>query len=79
MKLNSFLQSAQNRACAGRFRGDLFRLDFAFPRRFPCSYAKIKVYSAAYASDGFMVAAEIMKSEIRGTISDLKREPLNTP
>ena len=28
---------------------------------------------------GFPLAADIMKSEMRGTISDLKREPLKTP
>ena len=43
----------------------------------------IEIYSAAAAKDGFRdgfrFAADIMKSEIRGTISDLKREPLNTP
>jgi hypothetical protein len=36
-------------------------------------------YSAAAASEGFTFADDIMKSEMRGTISDLKREPLNTP
>jgi hypothetical protein len=38
-------------------------------------------YSAAAidAFDAFVLAADIMKSEIRGTISDLNREPLNTP
>jgi hypothetical protein len=35
-------------------------------------------YSAAPAS-GFTFAADAMKSEMRGTISDLKREPLKTP
>ena len=35
-------------------------------------------YSAA-AIDALAVVAERMKSEIRGTISDLNREPLNTP
>ena len=39
----------------------------------------VDVYSAAAAKDGFTFAADTMKSEIRGTISDLKREPLNTP
>jgi hypothetical protein len=41
-----------------------------------------RAYSAAEASvgfEGFTFAADIMKSEMRGTISDLKREPLNTP
>lgn len=36
-------------------------------------------YSAASASIDFGLAADIMKSLMRGTISDLKREPLNTP
>ena len=36
-------------------------------------------YSAAAANFGFMLADDTMKSEMRGTISDLKREPLNTP
>ena len=36
-------------------------------------------YSAAAANFGFMFADDTMKSEMRGTISDLKREPLNTP
>jgi hypothetical protein len=39
----------------------------------------IGVYSAAAANGGFAFADDIMKSEMRGTISDLKREPLNTP
>ena len=37
------------------------------------------VYSAAAANEGFTLADDTMKSEIRGTISDLKREPLKTP
>jgi hypothetical protein len=36
-------------------------------------------YSAAAANVGFKFADDTMKSEMRGTISDLKREPLNTP
>jgi hypothetical protein len=36
-------------------------------------------YSAAAAKEGFAFADDTMKSEMRGTISDLKREPLNTP
>ncbi len=38
-----------------------------------------RAYSAAAASEALGFAAEIMKSWMRGTISDLKREPLNTP
>ena len=41
--------------------------------------AEKAAYSAARASEAFGFAAEIMKSWMRGTISDLKREPLNTP
>jgi hypothetical protein len=40
---------------------------------------EIDAYSAAAASEAFGFAADIMKSEMRGTISDLNREPLNTP
>ena len=36
-------------------------------------------YSAASASIDFGFAADIMKSLMRGTISERKREPLNTP
>ena len=38
-------------------------------------------HSAAAANDslGFISAADSMKSEMRGTISDLNREPLKTP
>jgi hypothetical protein len=38
-----------------------------------------RVHSAAAASDIFPLADEIMKSEMRGRISDLNRFPLNTP
>ena len=38
-----------------------------------------RCYSAAATNTGFLFAADNMKSEMRGTISDLKREPLNTP
>jgi hypothetical protein len=41
--------------------------------------ARTTLYSAAAAIEAFGFAAEIMKSEMRGTISDLNREPLNTP
>lgn len=39
--------------------------------------ARVVRYSAAFA--GFSFAADTMKSEIRGTISERKREPLKTP
>jgi hypothetical protein len=41
--------------------------------------ADSRVYSAASASSDFGLAADIMKSLMRGTISERKREPLNTP
>jgi hypothetical protein len=47
--------------------------------RFRTEIARIGDYSAAAAKEGFTFADDIMKSEMRGTISDLKREPLKTP
>lgn len=44
----------------------------------PASRSKT-LYSAARACNELGFAAETMKSWIRGMISDLKREPLNTP
>jgi hypothetical protein len=40
---------------------------------------KLRIYSAAAANAGLTFADDAMKSEMRGTISDLKRDPLNTP
>jgi hypothetical protein len=53
--------------------GRLSRNEF----RFGC--CRISGYSAANASEAFGFAADIMKSLMRGTISDRKRDPLNTP
>ena len=39
----------------------------------------IGAYSAAATRAGLGFADDMMKSEMRGTISDLKREPLKTP
>ena len=50
-----------------------FRLEFARKMRLAAAY------SAAKASSDFGFAADIMKSLMRGTISERKREPLNTP
>lgn len=47
-------------------------------RGFPAGNPKT-LYSAARACNELGFAAETMKSWIRGTISDLKRDPLNTP
>ena len=44
-----------------------------------CACLKSRIYSAAAANAGFAFADDTMKSEMRGTISDLKRDPLNTP
>jgi hypothetical protein len=49
------------------------RFDFEHRLRF------IDAYSAAARTEGFVFAANSMKSEMRGTISDLNREPLKTP
>jgi hypothetical protein len=46
---------------------------------FPPQSRCIARYSAAKANKDFGFADDTMKSEMRGTISDLKREPLNTP
>ena len=42
-------------------------------------YRPKAAYSAASASLDFGFAAEIMKSVMRGMVSERKREPLNTP
>ena len=39
----------------------------------------LRRYSAASDSNDFGSEADAWKSQMRGTISDLKREPLNTP
>jgi hypothetical protein len=55
----------------------------AFSRVFgpgnPLAQAPPRAYSAASASNDFGFADDIMKSLMRGTISERKREPLNTP
>src|ERR1700736_1958356 len=56
-----------------RFRG-LFRPETRAP-----DAADTASYSAAKASSDFGFPADIMKSLMRGTISERKREPLNTP
>ena len=53
-------------------------IDVTISGAIPRGDRKIGAYSAA-ASEGFSFADDIMKSEMRGTISDLKREPLKTP
>jgi hypothetical protein len=56
----------------GRFRGFLPQN----PRAKACGFGS---YSAASASSDFGFPDDIMKSLMRGTISERKREPLNTP
>ena len=84
---NSLFQRPEIWISPGQFRGlpaSSNQADISIPdHRCRVRNHPIDVYSAAAAKDGFkdgfMFAADIMKSEIRGTISDLKREPLNTP
>jgi hypothetical protein len=83
MRSHSFLPADVNRGFAGGFRG---LADGRFGLRFgPQTAIRSRFYSAAdiegftATSDGFRFAADIMKSQMRGTISDLKREPLKTP
>ena len=55
-------------------------------RKLSLTLAQSDAYSAAAANvaftatnDGLAFAADMMKSEMRGTISDLNRDPLKTP
>ena len=69
-----------NRVQNGPFSGPP---DGPFPGLFTPKTAsqvlQIRLYSAASASSDFGFADDIMKSLMRGTISERKREPLNTP
>ena len=60
--------------------------DSGVNRKLSLTLAQSDAYSAAAANvaftatnDGLAFAADMMKSEIRGTISDLNRDPLKTP
>ena len=83
MKINSFLQATMNPDFRGQFRGLSTRRIRAYHRAWRGKHIiaclKSRIYSAAAANAGFAVADDTMKSEMRGTISDLKRDPLNTP
>ena len=77
--MNSFFWDRRNPAFSGLIQGlsgPPNHLD-----REPHIQSRISCigYSAAATSFGLRFADDIMKSEIRGTISDLKREPLKTP
>jgi hypothetical protein len=80
---NSLFQKPGIWISLGQFRGLLVssnQADISIAQHRCCVRNHfVDIYSAAAAKDGFMFAADTMKSEIRGTISDLKREPLNTP
>jgi hypothetical protein len=60
---------------AGSNRADIWIAN----RRLHIEIVGSAFYSAAATSAGFLLADDIMKSEMRGTISDLKRDPLKTP
>ena len=82
LRANSFLREAVNQVSLGGFRGPLAlnQTRIADPRpAIRHRTRKIDAYSAAAASEAFGFADDTMKSEMRGTISDLNREPLNTP
>ena len=78
LRSDSLLESYLNTA-------NLARIWAAQPRRrrpkfrILADIARFRAYSAAKASSDLGFADETMKSWMRGTISDLKREPLNTP
>ena len=80
---NSFFRGPQNRAFRGSIQGvtppSRIKPDSPSDRRIRIESRQIAGYSAAKTNEGFTFAADIMKSEMRGTISDLKREPLKTP
>ena len=69
MSLNSSLQGRANPGSFNQFSN----LD-ALPNR-----RQNQHYSAAATNFGLVLADDNMKSEIRGTISERNREPLNTP
>ena len=72
LSLNSFFQGPEN-------RGFLRPIQRVTGRAASAETRPIDAYSAAVTKVGFLFAADNMKSEMRGTISDLKREPLKTP
>jgi hypothetical protein len=75
----SFFQKAENQAFRGPIQRVTGPIKTASTFRFRTSTRFIDAYSAAAGTEGFAFAADSMKSEMRGTISDLNREPLKTP
>ena len=83
MKFNSFLhgfvESEFPWANSGGYRSPNRPNTSRSPINDARNTCEAAVYSAAAANEGFTFADDTMKSEMRGTISDLKREPLKTP
>ena len=83
MRINSFLHEPANPGFLAPIQGVTDRAKSTqhswFEAATALRTASIAIYSAAKTSAGFTFATESMKSEMRGTISDLKREPLKTP
>jgi len=83
MKLNSFLggnhESGFLWANSGGYRPPNHYPRIAISDQRSEQRIECGAYSAAAANEGLTLADDTMKSEIRGTISDLKREPLKTP
>jgi hypothetical protein len=81
--VTSFLRGVLNPDLSGVFRGLSGRPNrhpaAAIPSSSHTQRIETRDYSAAAANSGFIFADDVMKSEIRGTISDLKRDPLKTP
>jgi hypothetical protein len=80
--MNSFFWGRRNRAFSGSIQGltgPNQQHDLDHKSRISRIERQIGVYSAAATNFGFWFADDTMKSEMRGTISDLKREPLKTP
>jgi hypothetical protein len=79
---SSFLREVLNQGFFGRIQGvtgpSNRRRHLNRKRRFRID-RRIGAYSAAAPKEAFAFADDTMKSEMRGTISDLKREPLKTP
>ncbi len=72
-----------NRVRNGRFSSPEEPVPAAIPPVFSpdirSENCRFDAYSAASASSDFGLPADIMKSLMRGTISERKREPLKTP
>jgi hypothetical protein len=69
---NSFLQGRANPDSFNRFSG-------LSPRSIRWMNRRYSAAADVETNESLVVAADIMKSEMRGTISERNREPLNTP